>query len=277
MLTGCINTSEHPKTAFPLLFCCAREIPFRTVSTLGYHPQYNFTFDNYNLEHKCPKKRVRINVNMPPNIIPFTVLTWTPTKRKFKPLFGANFTCKPAGVCDDQSGSGRIHAEDDFKWLPLCPSSLKKPPITLIWLKTPFLSSSKEELTADYKITMSDQEEYIHLHHHKLTFSMVNSTLPDCPTFIRASQLNYSTLHDDFSSENPPPDIYSFTQAKSEALLKPWDSWQDWDETDNYEEPSETEIMRAVKVGYISPISYNEKIDLSSDDGSITYFPHFLC
>ena len=105
---------------------------------------------------------------------------------------------------------------------------------------------------------------------------MVNSTLPDCPTFIRASQLNYSTLHDDFSSENSPPDVYSFTQAKSEALLKPWDSWQDWDETDNYEEPSETEIMRAVKVGYISPISYNEKIDLSSDDGSITYFPHFL-
>jgi len=105
---------------------------------------------------------------------------------------------------------------------------------------------------------------------------MVNSTLSACPTFIRASQLNYLTLYDDFSSKSSPPDVHSFTQAKSKASLEPWDSWQDWDETDNYEKPSEMEIMRAVKVGYISPISYNKKIDLSSDDESITYFPLFL-
>ena len=81
---------------------------------------------------------------MPPKIIPFTVLAWTPTKRKFKPL-SVKKSPPDASIDDDAySEWSGIHSDDDSNWPPLGSSLSKKPPITQIWPKSPSFSLPKD-------------------------------------------------------------------------------------------------------------------------------------
>lgn len=84
---------------------------------------------------------------MPSTITPFTVLMYTPTKRKFKPLSVKKWTPQPGEASDadtEYSEWSGIHSEDDEEWPPL-PSSLpKKPLVAQTWPKPCTLSSSKK-------------------------------------------------------------------------------------------------------------------------------------
>jgi hypothetical protein len=129
-----------------------------------FHFRQSLKTTTVHQDPEIPLKRVFIHITMPPTGPSLTFLSWTPTKKKFKPLSVKNLTVEPSDASnndEEYSSWSGIHSDSDSEFPPLSYSSSNKPLVAQTWPKPPSLSSFKASSLSKNDHRSTNQEKYV--------------------------------------------------------------------------------------------------------------------